>query len=200
MEEIWATVCRLAFDHSIRHNKQEPDESLPVTAFRTSLRLPQERSEHLRTEAICSLVGSTRCAPRWGAAAESCCLPLPSRKLFCTQACPSVHPQGYNTALSYKSFCRSEKWFICRMFWVLRRSYHQGKKKTATVTQTKALVENKKMFSPFWWTIFDKSIWTWLQLGQSSRANTSARLRDSVIILIPKCAWTGVNNRILLNT
>lgn len=147
MEEIWATVCRLAFNHSIRHNKQEPDESLPVTAFRTSLRLPQGRSEHLRTEAICSLVGSTRCAPRWGAAAESRCLPLPSRKLFCTQACPSVHPQGYNTALSYKSLCRSEKWFICRMFWVLRRSYHQGKKDCNRYTNKSSSGKLKNVFS-----------------------------------------------------
>ena len=127
MEDVRATLCRLALDHSVMHNKKELHESLPVSAFWASLKLPQGRCEHLRTKAICSLVGCTHCDPCFGSSAESCWILLPGRKLLCTQACPSVHPRGQNMALSQKSFCRLEKWFIYRMSWVLRTSYHRGK-------------------------------------------------------------------------
>lgn len=78
--------------------------SLPVTAFWVSLKLAQGKCEYLRTKAICSLMGSNPCDPHFGSSAESCCILLPDRKLFCTQACPFV--QGYKMASSYKSFCR----------------------------------------------------------------------------------------------
>lgn len=87
MEEIWAVLCRLA------HNEKELDESLPVTAPWASFMLPQGRCEHPSSKAICSLVSSAHCDPSLGWPAESCCVLLPGRKQFCTQACPPKHPQ-----------------------------------------------------------------------------------------------------------
>lgn len=101
---------------ALRRNSQLPSEPQQTA--------PGEMGAPKQQQSLCSLVAGPA-VTLLGVISRKLLSLLAGRKLFCTQAALLYIYRDIKCRV-YKSFCRLEKQFICRMSQILRTSYHGG--------------------------------------------------------------------------